>query len=164
MLETETLLELSLMCDYSLAHFPNRLAVEGEQLVVHRFDTFAIGLAPACPTLKQTLFRTGRPAVCVPPGARLLLRDIPEPLQHRLGVGAVEEVTFVEQTSEAFRFRDAVRFANGRELLLQHLQRGQHVEVLSLGSGEEEMEPRVEELRLRHPLPVDRAIFLAPCD
>jgi hypothetical protein len=127
------------MCDYSLAHFPNRLAVEGEQLVVHLFDTFAIGLAPACPTLKQTLFPTSLPAVCVPPGARLLLKDIPEHLQKRLGVTAVEEVIFVEQTLEAFRFRDAVRFANGRELLLQHLQGGQHVEVLSLGSGEEEM-------------------------
>jgi hypothetical protein len=44
------------MCDYSLAHFPNRLAAEGEQLVVHRFDTFVIGLAPSRPTLKQTLF------------------------------------------------------------------------------------------------------------
>jgi hypothetical protein len=25
------------MCDYSLAGVPNRLAVEGEELVVHRF-------------------------------------------------------------------------------------------------------------------------------
>jgi hypothetical protein len=25
------------MCDYSLAHVPNRLAVEGERLVVHHF-------------------------------------------------------------------------------------------------------------------------------
>ena len=33
------------MCDYSLAHFPNRLAVEGEQLVVHRFATRTLGLA-----------------------------------------------------------------------------------------------------------------------
>jgi len=35
------------MCDYSLAHFPNRLAVEGEQLIVHRFDSGTLGLAPA---------------------------------------------------------------------------------------------------------------------
>lgn len=27
------------MCDYSLAHVPNRLAVEGEELVVYRFGT-----------------------------------------------------------------------------------------------------------------------------
>jgi len=144
------------MCDYSLAHFPNRLAVEGEQLVVHRFDTFAIGLAPACPTLKQTLFPTSLPAVCVPPGARLLLREIPEYLQLRLGVAAVEEVTFVEQTAEAFRFRDAVRFANGKEIVLQHLQCGQRVEVLSLRGSEEEMEPQVEERDYRHSLQGDR--------
>jgi len=152
------------MCDYSLAYFPNRLAVEGEQLVVHLFDTFAIGLAPARPTLKQTLFPTSLPAVCVPPGARLLLKDVPEDLQKRLGVTAVEEVIFVEQTLEAFRFRDAVRFANGREILLQHLERGQHLEVLSLCSAEEEIEPQAEEQDYRHPLPGDRAIFLAPCD
>jgi len=149
------------MCDYSLAHFPNRLAVEGEQLVVHLFDTFAIGLAPARPTLKQTLFPTSLPAVCVPPGARLLLKDVPEDLQKRLGVTAVEEVIFVEQTLEAFRFRDAVRFTNGREILVQHLQRGQHVEVLSLCSAEEEIEPQAEEADYRHSVPGDRAIFLA---
>ena len=31
------------MCDYSLAHFPNRLAVAGEELVVHRFNTGTLG-------------------------------------------------------------------------------------------------------------------------
>jgi hypothetical protein len=35
------------MCDYSLLAIPNRLAVEGEPLVVHRFQTGAMGLAPA---------------------------------------------------------------------------------------------------------------------
>ena len=33
------------MCDYSLAGVRNRLAVEGEQLVVQRFSTGALGLA-----------------------------------------------------------------------------------------------------------------------
>ena len=33
------------MCDYSLYGIPNRLAAEGEQLVVHRFPTRSIGLA-----------------------------------------------------------------------------------------------------------------------
>jgi len=33
------------MCDYSLHHFSNRLAVEGEQLLVHRFPTGTLGLA-----------------------------------------------------------------------------------------------------------------------
>jgi hypothetical protein len=129
------------MCDYSLAHFPNRLAVEGEQLVVHRFATWTLGLAPARCGWKQLLFPSRLPAVCVPPGARLRLYDIPEDLQRRLGVGAVEEVTFIEQSLEAFTFRDGIRFANGREILLQQLTCGQRAEVLSWGGGEEEPPP-----------------------
>ena len=131
------------MCDYSLAHFPNRLAVEGEQLVVHRFDTFSIGLAPARRSLKDNIF-CSCPAVCVPPGARLLLRDIPEHLQRRLSLRVVEEVTLVELSAEAFVYRDAIRFANGREILLQTLQCGQRVDVLSLGAVEEKLAPADE--------------------
>ena len=86
------------MCDYSLAHFPNRLAVEGEELVIHRFATRTLGLAPGRCGWKQLLSPSRLPAVCVPPGARLRLYDIPEDLQRRLGVGAIEEVTFIEQS------------------------------------------------------------------
>ena len=75
------------MCDYSLAHFPNRLAVEGEQLVVHRFRTGTLGLTPARFSLKQIFSPDSTPAVCVPPGARLLLQDLPERLQQALNVG-----------------------------------------------------------------------------
>lgn len=128
------------MCDYSLAHFPNRLAVEGEQLVVHRFDTHSLGLAPAHRRLREILFRLQPPAVCVPPGARLRLRDIPEAMQRRFSVSAVEEVTFVQLSAEAFIHRDAVRFANSQEILLQRLPCGQRVDVLSLGGVEDEME------------------------
>ena len=126
------------MCDYSLAHFPNRLAEEGEQLVVHRFQTGTLGLAPACFSLKQIFSPDSTPAVCVPPGARLLLQDIPERLQQALNVGSVEEATFVEQSADAFRYRDAVRFGNGHEILLQQLASGQRVLVLSLDTGESE--------------------------
>jgi hypothetical protein len=124
------------MCDYSLAHFPNRLAVAGEELVVHRFNTGTLGLAPARSSLKQVFSPSSIQAVCVPPGAQLLLRDIPERLQQALNVGSVEEVTFVEQSADAFRYRDAVRFANGRETLLQQLACGQSVLVLSLDAAE----------------------------
>jgi len=126
------------MCDYSLAHFPNRLAVEGEQLVVHRFATWPLVLASGRCGWKELLFPSRLSAVCVPLGARLRMYDIPEDLQRRLGVGAVEEVTFIEQSLEAFTFRDGVRFANGREILLQQFTCGQRAEVLSLGGGEEE--------------------------
>jgi hypothetical protein len=133
------------MCDYSLAHFPNRLAVEGEQLVVHRFSSGTLGLVSACPSWKQIVFRASTRAVCVPPGAGLLLRDIPRPLRWRFGVHEIEEVTFVEQSAEAFSYRDAVRFGNGREILLQHLRCGQRVDVLRLTSedpGQDEAKHR----------------------
>src|SRR5258705_8608445 len=119
------------MCDYSLAGNPKRLAVEGEQLVVHRFSTGSLGLASAC-----SLLSNGTTAVCIPPGARLRLRDIPEALQLQFGLNATEEVTFVQLSAEAYQYRDAVRFQNGREILLQRLGCGQQVEVLSLASGD----------------------------
>ena len=131
------------MCDYSLAQFPNRLAVEGEHLVVHRFSNGSRGLASPDPGLKELVFRCRTTAVCVPPGARLLLRDIPWPLQQQLGVSEVEEVIFVEQSAEAFRYRDAVRFSNGRETLQQDLHSGQCVEVLTLDSTQAEPEQRM---------------------
>jgi len=118
------------MCDYSLAGIPNRLAVEGEQLVVHRFPTGSLGLASSRPSAKQT------PAVCVPPGARLWLKDIPEGLQRQIGVGPAEKVTFVQLSATEYQFRDAVRFRNGGEILLQRLECGQHVDVLSLSSSD----------------------------
>ncbi|HKE28948.1 MAG TPA: hypothetical protein VKB88_41645 [Bryobacteraceae bacterium] len=95
-------------------------------------------MAPARTSLTQVLSPNSVPAVCVPPGARLLLQDIPERLQQVLNVGAVEEVTFVEQSAEAFRYRDAMRFANGREILLQQLAFGQRAQVLSLSSADSE--------------------------
>jgi hypothetical protein len=50
-------------------------------------------------------------------------------------VGEVEDVSFVQQNIEAFSYRDAVRFANGKEVLLQWLRFGQGVDVLSLSSA-----------------------------
>jgi hypothetical protein len=43
---------------------------------------------------------------------------------------------------EAFTYRDGIRFANGREILLQRLTCGQRAEVLSLGGNEEERQPQ----------------------
>jgi hypothetical protein len=120
------------MCDYSLAGIQNRLAVEGEQLVIHRFTTGTLGFASPC----SSLLSRETPAVCIPPGARLRLRDVPQDLQLQLGVRATEEVTFVQLSAEAYEHRDAVRFDNGREILLQRLHRGQQAEVLSLASDD----------------------------
>jgi len=145
------------MCDYSLHAFKNRLAVDGEELVVHRFLGASIGLVspadlqpaiPATPSGKnhvwlrivnwlkaqkpQLELEKGICAVCVPPGARLILRDIPKGLQKELGVGDEEGVTFVEISAEENSYRDAVRFGNRREALLQMLREGQRVSVLSI--------------------------------
>jgi hypothetical protein len=144
------------MCDYSLHHFSNRPAVEGEQLLVHRFSTGTLGLAspsdlwvPEEPPdqthrgwwsrVKSWLSLSGEkpiPAVCIPPGAQLVLRDIPQCLQRQLAVGEEEEATFVQLSADPYSYRDAVLFKNGREVLLQKLAEGQRVDVLSLASVE----------------------------
>lgn len=61
-----------------------------------------------------------------------MLQDIPLDIQHSLKVSAVEEVVFTQLTAAANSHRDAVRFHNGAELLLQRLSDGQRVRVLNL--------------------------------
>jgi hypothetical protein len=133
------------MCDYSLAGIPSRLAVENEQLVVHRFATGTLGLASPLSFTSRWCSLKQTPAVCVPPGAQLRLRDIPKDLQQKLSVGVTEEVTFTQLSATSYQYRDALRFNNGREVLLQKLPCGLQVEVLSLSSGDFE---RKEHLRL----------------
>jgi hypothetical protein len=141
------------MCDYSLMGVPNRLAREGEDLVVHEFRTGSRGLTPSTSvTNTDTQTRYGfvkrlfgnlepeRVAVCIPPGARLLLSDIAEDVRKSFAVGASEEVTFTQLTATANTYRDAVRFANGREMLLQRLNKGQRVRVLQLSFAEESVQ------------------------
>jgi hypothetical protein len=145
------------MCDYSLMAVPNRLAREGEELVAHRFPTGSLGLAspddikrvadPPAPAQRsfwcavKDFFNPPKtepvPAVCIPPGARLKLHDIPARLQHDMGVGPVEDVTFTQLTAAVNSYRDAVRFPNGREVRLQELREGQRVTVLDLSAAEE---------------------------
>lgn len=153
------------MCDYSLMHLPNRLAREGEALVVHRFPSGSKGLTspddlhpkpgPDAPrhsfwTMVKDFFNPENacslPAVCIPPGARLRLQDIGEDLQRKYKLASDEEVTF-EQLSEVVNtYRDAVCFRNGLKLRLQELSEGQRVTVVSLAESQEraaesELEP-----------------------
>jgi hypothetical protein len=130
------------MCDYSLQGLPNRLAVDGEQLITYRFRTGSMGLASpgdiaarTCAQQQATEHRSWWsavlqwldggvekdevPAVCVPPGTRLLMNHVPERMRRDFNLNAVEEVTFVQLSAEAFQFRDAIRFGDGRQLLLQ---------------------------------------------
>ncbi|HWC97705.1 MAG TPA: hypothetical protein VG456_13165 [Candidatus Sulfopaludibacter sp.] len=136
---------------------PNRLAQEGEDLVAHRFPTGSLGLAaPAdlqralepVPAQRRNIwcaikefFNPQRtepvPAVCIPPGARLQLQDIPARIQHEFNVGPSEEVTFTQISAAVNSYRDSVRFANGRAVRLQELREGQRVRVLDLSLAEE---------------------------
>jgi hypothetical protein len=77
------------------------------------------------------------PAVCIPPGARLQVDGIPSPMQRLFKLGPREEVTFVQLTAEPFKYRDAIRFNNGQEILLQQLFDGLRMEVLSLALAED---------------------------
>jgi hypothetical protein len=87
------------------------------------------------------------PAVCIPPGARLLIRDIPEKLQQECGFRKdLEEAVFTQITAAVNTYRDALRFQNGSEVLLQRFAVGQRVRVLNLSAAEEQatepMEPQ----------------------
>jgi hypothetical protein len=151
------------MCDYSLLIFPNRLAIESEQLLTYRFPSSSIGLASpadiasaACAKhasdpygswssfLKNWLFppEHGKDvsAVCIPPGARLRVRDIPARMQQEFGIGPVEDVMWTELNASVYEYRDAILFTNGRRALLQDLREGMCFEVLSLGTNESEPE------------------------
>jgi hypothetical protein len=155
------------MCDYSLHGIKNRLANEGEQLFIHMFHTGSKGLASVtdlrnleklapgagiwarfkCWVENQRSWINGDlkraiPAVCIPPGARLHVDGIPSLMQKRFGVGPREEVTFVQLTAEPLRYRDAIRFANGQEILLQKLSDGLRMDVLSLTLAEETPAPK----------------------
>ena len=140
------------MCDYSLHGMPNRLADEGEVLVVHRFFTGSKGL-----TSPEYLKPTAQPkgllksffafpgqskacAVCIPDGAKLILYGISTKLQETHGLGSTETVTFRQLSAEAQTYRDAVEFRKGMRVRLQELEDGQRVEVLTLSSEKADVE------------------------
>ena len=155
------------MCDYSLMAIPNRLAVCGEELVIHRFESGAVaGLASPCDLRKRQEYRSvpsqgfwqrlkeffdppsapAIPAVCIPPGTRLLVRDIPANLRRECGIQKdIEEAVFTQSTAAENTYRDAVRFPNGFEVLLQRFAEGQRLRVLSLSAAEEQGSGRVEQ-------------------
>jgi hypothetical protein len=146
------------MCDYSLHGIENRLAKEGEVLVVHRFYSGSKGLtSPGYlkPTatgsgimawLKRTFSAYTQPcAVCIPDGARLVLHGIDPALRRAHNLATVEPVTFRQLSANDFAYRDAVEFCNGVKVRLQDLEIGQVMEVLALSSEMVEAENRFAE-------------------
>jgi hypothetical protein len=155
------------MCDYSLCGIPNRLAAEGEQLVVHKFSTGSMGLASpadlqvavAKAEIKRSwwqrvkdFFEPGNPlastpAVCIPPGAQLIVKDVPADLQRLCRLAEREAVTFMQISADVNSYRDAIRFRNGYEIRLQDLPAGVRVEVISLAGLTEYTPVMVEAMR-----------------
>jgi hypothetical protein len=132
------------MCDYSLTGIPNRLAVEGERLIAYRFPNGVMGFVSQPELVSFNThqmspwrkvcrwFGSETPcAVCLPPGAKLILRDVPSLLRSQFSAAADEEVTFT-QSGSPYAHRDAIKFRAGGELLLQRLSSGQVADVLSL--------------------------------
>jgi hypothetical protein len=141
------------MCDYSLHGIENRLAQEGEVLVVHRFYSGSKGLTspgylkpPATGTgfmawLKRTFSAYAQPcAVCIPDGARLMLHGIGPALRRAHNLATIEPVTFRQLSANDYAYRDAVEFSNGIKVRLQDLEIGQLMEVHALSSVMEEVE------------------------
>jgi hypothetical protein len=137
------------MCDYSLHGIKNRLAEEGEVLVVHRFYSGSKGLtspgylkrpeqATGLMAALKRIFagHTEECAICIPDGAKLTLRGTSTVLQQVHGLAPTEAVTFRQLSENAATYRDAIEFKNGVKLLLQDLEEGQSVDVLALSSEE----------------------------
>lgn len=150
------------MCDYSLCGLPTRLAVEGEELVVLRFSTGSVGLASPAElshfremTAHRTFWQRVKSyfdppsrgpaltAVCIPPGASLLMKDIPKDLQCRWDVPESESVVFVQTNAQVNAYRDAIQFPNGEQLLLQELREGLRMRVVSLAGSNYAYEPEM---------------------
>ena len=135
------------MCDYSLHGIANRLAEDGEVLVVHRFHTGSKGLTspeylkPIEPPkglmaiLKRVFAAQSQVcAVCIPDGAKLVLHGVSPALQRTHGLSTSEAVTFRQLAPDAHAYRDAVEFKNGVRVRLQELEEGQNIEVWALSS------------------------------
>jgi hypothetical protein len=152
------------MCDYSLYTVKNRLACESDDLVLHRFDTGSLGFCAAA-ELQQEMDRSGlargwssflrwvfprrqcgMTAVCIPPGARLLISEMPKNAQAGLELLELETVEFTQLSERSYAYRDALRLPDGETVLLQKLPEGLRTTVLALAPEEEEiLEVRVKE-------------------
>jgi hypothetical protein len=152
------------MCDYSLHSVKNRLAVEGEPLFVHKFHTGSKGLA------SMTDLRTLQHQSPVPRGAGVWakfkawcdqnlgmsrehiarsLPAVPTHIQKEFKLRECEDATFTQLSADPFRYRDALRFNNGQEVLIQQLNEGLQVKVLCLSLAEETPEPQNASKRAR---------------
>jgi hypothetical protein len=156
------------MCDYSLFTVNNRLACESDDLVLHRFDTGSIGFC-ASAELQQEMSRSQLSrswssflrwiyprkkcrltAVCIPPGARLLISEVPKGSKPGLELLELASVEFAQLSEQCYAYRDALKLPDGETVLLQRLPEGLRATVMALAPIEEEV------LEVRESSPVRR--------
>jgi hypothetical protein len=141
---------------YSRSELPVRLAVEGEELAVRTCATGLTGLVRLSdlqssePAQRRISARSlwdravrhisrysppsqGVRAVYVPPGADVILKNIPADLRQRYGIEEVEGAKLALAESDADP--DAIQFHNGCRLLLRNLPVGTRLELLSLATA-----------------------------
>ncbi len=122
------------MCDYSLEMYGSRPAREGELYVATRFPTGSIGFAaPGDP----------RVPVCVQCDTKVVLTDIPAPMQAAYGIGSEAKTVFAQR--ETGLYRDGLRLEDGRFISLQDLLPGVGAYIPSLLEREATVETRVPE-------------------
>jgi hypothetical protein len=115
------------MCDYSLEAYKSRPAVEGEKLVLERFPSGSAGF---------TSGSTCDLAVCVPSGTHLLLEGIGDGIRQSCGLGSVEQAVMTRL--DEGHYKDAVRFANGKVVSLQRLDRGTSAVIVAFPEAPKE--------------------------
>ncbi len=111
------------MCDYSLEAYRTQPAEKGEKYVLDRFPSGSMGFTAqaGCGT-----------AACIPADTQLGLDGINDAVGLSFGLKPSEVVTMTRL--DGHTYRDAVRFSNGRELLLQSLNPGVTATVLAFVS------------------------------
>jgi hypothetical protein len=130
---------LRIMCDYSLETAARRDAAIGDQLKTTKIGVHGTtGLASS---------QDSGTAVCLRPGARLIVSGIPESYQQRWGVGEVAIATFAKRDEHPAhligfaRYRDGVRFDASPDafVLFQEFPLGLEVSVETIPGVVEEI-------------------------
>jgi hypothetical protein len=144
------------MRDYSLSELPVPLAVEGDELVVQRLAGGSAELVRLSdlqsgepvrrwvygPSLWDRAMRSVQrcppqfqrvPAIYVPPGADVILKNIPVDLRQRFGIEEEEGAKLA--SAEPHADPDAVEFHNECRLPLRDLPDGMRLELLSLATA-----------------------------
>ncbi|MGH6828730.1 MAG: hypothetical protein ACREFW_07455 [Rhizomicrobium sp.] len=127
------------MCDYSLESAARRDAAVGDQL-----KTTKIGIHGTTGLASPAESAT---AVCLRPGAKLIISGIPESCRQRWGVGEVTIATFAKRDEHPAhligfaRYRDGVKFdANpGSFVLFQEFPLGLDVSVETIPGVSDEV-------------------------